>query len=676
MGRYSRGGKTFLGRLLADRAGNTLAIAAASLLPMMALIGGGVDVSRAYMAKTQLQSACDAGVLAGRRAMSKTGTYGTTEKAKAKKMFDFNFNASSVNATGVNYTTHDNTDGQVLGTATATMPTLVMKIFKMDTVDLSVDCMAELQIGNADVMFVLDNTTSMLCAPEDTAENCKQLAITDSKSKFYGLKEAVKDFHKTINSSVNDTRTRIRYGFVPYAMTVNVKDLLGKGDFSTADLTDNTLYQTRVANYDLTTYVGTAGNAVNTSETYSQNITQANCSTNSNNYTNNKYPTSTNSNPVNGGGPAPTATTVTTYSAPTTPWTKVSGSGSSALGTCKRNKSVVTTTYVTKYGFNGWTYKQVSLPTATFKAGTAVTIGTDASKSLLLSSPATYTPIQLASVSGATTSSTTWNGCIEERTTHQDTDFDPVPDNDYDLDFDTDGTTDETRWHPQWANVVYSRSTYAGQTYYYKSADGKYYTSSSYSTVSTPTTSPMSAYCPAKMELLDTKYATLSTDKTAIPADLTTFLATLQPAMYTYHDVGMIWGGRLTSPTGLFKANVNLDSDKISVSKHVIFMTDGLLNPEEGSYSAYGYENMDSRITAKADIADLYNRHQSRFVAMCEQIKAQGTTIWVVAFGTSMTTQLQGCASGGRAYYSSNTTALRNTFKFIAAQVADLRLGA
>jgi hypothetical protein len=61
---------------------------------------------------------------------------------------------------------------------------------------------------------------------------------------------------------------------------------------------------------------------------------------------------------------------------------------------------------------------------------------------------------------------------------------------------------------------------------------------------------------------------------------------------------------------------------------------------------------------------------------MCDAIKAQGTTIWVIAFGTSMTTQLQNCASDGRAYYSSNTTALRNTFKFIAAQVADLRLGA
>jgi len=144
-----------------DRSGNVLAITAASLIPMMALIGGGVDVSRAYMARTQLQSACDAGVLAGRRAMSKTGDYGNSEKAKANTMFTFNFNPSTFDATNVSYVTEDNDDGQVLGTATATVPTLVMKLFAKRTIDLSVDCMAELQIGNADIMFVLDTTGSM-----------------------------------------------------------------------------------------------------------------------------------------------------------------------------------------------------------------------------------------------------------------------------------------------------------------------------------------------------------------------------------------------------------------------------------------------------------------------------------------------------------------------------------
>ena len=49
-----------------DRQGNVLPMAAAGVLVMAALIGGAVDMSRAYQTQSRLQSACDAGVLAGR----------------------------------------------------------------------------------------------------------------------------------------------------------------------------------------------------------------------------------------------------------------------------------------------------------------------------------------------------------------------------------------------------------------------------------------------------------------------------------------------------------------------------------------------------------------------------------------------------------------------------------
>ncbi len=52
--------KGFLARLARDVRGNTLAIVGAALVPLSAMIGSGVDMSRAYMAKTRLQSACDA----------------------------------------------------------------------------------------------------------------------------------------------------------------------------------------------------------------------------------------------------------------------------------------------------------------------------------------------------------------------------------------------------------------------------------------------------------------------------------------------------------------------------------------------------------------------------------------------------------------------------------------
>ena len=52
----------FLRRLARDRTGNTLAIMASGIIPLIAMVGGAVDMSRAYLASSRLQQACDAGV--------------------------------------------------------------------------------------------------------------------------------------------------------------------------------------------------------------------------------------------------------------------------------------------------------------------------------------------------------------------------------------------------------------------------------------------------------------------------------------------------------------------------------------------------------------------------------------------------------------------------------------
>jgi len=651
MGRYSHAGKQFLCTLLAESGGNTLAIAAASLLPMAALIGGGVDVSRAYMAKTQLQSACDAGVLAGRRAMSKTGTYGTAEKAKANKMFNFNFDKDSLNVQNVVYATHDNDDGQVLGTATATLPTLVMKVFSMDTVDLDVDCMAELQIGNADIMFVLDTTGSM-----------GNSISYGEPTKIEGLREAVKDFHKTINQAVNDNRTRIRYGFVPYSMTVNVKGLLTGGDLPYDDIADTTHYQSRLAVFNTPNYVedyvedlGTVNETFGGSSSPTA-ISQSNC----NKYGDNKYP-SNGSNPASTGSmPNPVTTKEYDYVS----WSKTGKSGGTNIGTCVRRVWTKKTYYeVSGYKFTTWRYQEVPINTSQVKLFSSIPVATNVTNTIVETAGA-YDPILLAQMSGDTatnvgTTNYTWNGCIEERkTVDPETslpDFDPLPDDAYDLNFDFAPNSTDTRWKPHFNSVEYSRTNYDSED-------------------STSNRSTASGSCPSQMRLLSE--VTLSDDPNDVPSWLNTYLNGLVATGNTYHDIGMIWGGRLTSPTGLFAGNVTKDADKINVSKHIIFMTDGIMEPTASGYSAYGIENLDSRIAPRYYSSTITSRHNLRFTAMCEQIKAQGTTIWVVAFGTSMTAELQNCASDGRAYYSSNTTQLRNTFKFIAAQVADLRLGA
>jgi hypothetical protein len=178
-------------------------------------------------------------------------------------------------------------------------------------------------------------------------------------------------------------------------------------------------------------------------------------------------------------------------------------------------------------------------------------------------------------------------------------------------------------------------------------------------------------YCPSPAKLFTTVDTTAPT---VVPSWLTTYLNGLVAIGGTYHDIGMIWGGRLASPTGIFKSNV-VTTDFPSVSRHIIFMTDGEMAPETDYYSAYGTELYDNRVAPSGTTrTGLIDWHNSRFLAACTKAKAMGYTVWVIGFGQAITTQMTSCATANRAYFASNTTDLNNTFKFIAGQVADLRI--
>lgn len=623
--------------LLRDRAGNTLAIAAAALVPMAALIGGAVDMSRAYMANTQMQSACDSAVLAGRRAMSESGAYTDAEKVKADRMFNFNFDANSLDAAGPNFVTTSNEKGQVLGTATAKMPTLMMKLFDMDNVDLKVDCMAELQISNADVMFVLDTTGSM------------------SGTRIAGLRTAVRDFHKTINTAVTDDQARVRYGFVPYSMTVNAKSLVSSGAMPTEYFTDATLYQSRLAVFENPVYTSETEDLGTTYETYPSEIRRGKCRK----FGDNTYP-SNGSNPATSGA-APGAVTSTEYDYVSWKKTKKKTFNGKKkwVGWCKRRAWTTRTTHETEYEFSSWLHTEASLDTSTAKLLSAVPYASNLSSSSRVDVRGAYDPILLATMNGTTASgigisSSTWNGCIEERQTVADEEFIPISEDALDLNIDLVPFDDASRWKLHWADMEFSRSNYDSQNY-------------------TSNRNHITEYCPAEMELF--RDVELSDDPTNIPGWLDTYLNNLVAEGNTYHDIGMIWGARLASSRGVFADNVNFESDKFPVSRHIIFMTDGAMVPSASGYSAYGIENLDSRIAPQHLVNTITARHNARFTAACAQAKSLGSTVWIIAFGTSMTAELSNCASDGRAYFSSNTEELRKTFKYIASQVADLRIG-
>ena len=82
-----------MSRLIGSEEGNIIALFAASIIPVIGLVGGGVDMSRIYLTHTRLQGACDAGALIGRKMMG-VGTWDANDGAagdKALAMFDSNF---------------------------------------------------------------------------------------------------------------------------------------------------------------------------------------------------------------------------------------------------------------------------------------------------------------------------------------------------------------------------------------------------------------------------------------------------------------------------------------------------------------------------------------------------------------------------------------------------------
>lgn len=206
-----------LSRLRRNTAGNTLAIAGAALVPIAAMIGSGLDMSRAYMAQAKLQNACDAAALAARRQMSGR-TWTSAAEAEGRRFFNFNFPASTMNAQNVSaviaQSTTDSSTVEVA--ASADIPTTIMGLFGKDSMPISVNCDADEDYGNNDIMVVLDVTGSMNSSPS-----------TGGGSKISMLRNAAIGLYRALESAPN---SRTRYGIVPYSMTVNVGGVLRDQD--------------------------------------------------------------------------------------------------------------------------------------------------------------------------------------------------------------------------------------------------------------------------------------------------------------------------------------------------------------------------------------------------------------------------------------------------------------
>lgn len=642
-----------IARLIADKRGNVLPLATIGILVSAALIGGGIDMSRAYKTENRLQAACDAGVLAGRRAVASNG-FDATAEDQAEAYFDANFDEDQQQAANTSFVaTSDDNGGTVTGTASTDVSTIVVDLFGMTTLDLTVDCSASMGLGNADITMVLDTTGSMAwTADGDTSPD------SGETTRLADLQVAMKNFYDTVSTSASGSNTRVRYSFVPFSSSVNVGRLIS--DVNPDFLVDSHAVQSRVW-VKWTNPVSTTPDIGYGTTTQDNNWTRI-TSPSYNNTTagiaacNAAKPANT-SFANNGSSSSSSGTATFTTEGKKVQTTRVTQPQRATTYSCIRrssdNKYYVnykysyrdqysdsTTTWDPSYitsnasaAVDNLVYQRFTFDTSTYKtfAATSVLIGSSSSRPSWVSS--------------------TWAGCIEERQTIASSTFSFVPGTgitpleatDLDIDTPPDTTDDATKWAPMWPELAYYRT--AGVDF------------------STSGTKASSA-CPSPSQLLQEMNET----------DFDAYADNLTATGNTYHDLGIIWGARLSSPNGIWQDLVNEDpANGAAVSRHMIYMTDGELNPSTTVQSTYGIERNDRRITDDGS-SDQYNRHRLRFLAVCEAVKAKGIRLWVVAFGTGLTADLRTCASDGSSFAATSASTLNSAFQEIATQVGELRI--
>jgi hypothetical protein len=738
----------FLRGLSKDKSGNTLAIMAAAFIPLAGLIGGGVDMTRIYITKTRLQQACDAGALSGRKAMgsgSWTTNGATSSRGHAYQLFAANFKDGDYGTSGLTREFTES-EGTVTGVASADVPMTLMQLFDEGDHEVSVVCTAEMEIPNTDVMFVLDVTLSMECAPSDANLACNT-GVAASSKRITGLRKAVKCFYEALlkvntaevcggdpTATAYTGTAQVRLGFVPYATNVNLGKLLPN-----TFIANNWTYPSREAN---TTTVQTWVVGAQSSTSWGNwssppTLNQASGYSNfadvstSGGATTTINGTARTKRPKNGSGgeltsaqclalnimvgsgqtmlditdasSLQTATQVGTPAAPVHPATvqtinynqeddhAVRGYryryNNVTTDDCRLQRSDERTYTLDRDGtatkpvtwtpyqqWSSWTYKARTIDVSALKNGGSTWNST-------VSVPnASTTSISGLRLSGANASSTTsitvpaaesvtWGGCVLDRATWQNSDgdpsdeWDPIPDEATDLDINLVPTGTSNQWGPLIQNAYYGRESGGSRT-----------TSNVTTTTLSPSWERGDYYCPNASRKL--KEYTSASDTTDFEGYINGLLA---EGRGTYHDVGMLWGARFLSPTGIFADENDFTADGGAIERHLIFMTDGSTQTQLDNLYSFGLPWWDRRQTSQEPTATLLDSLvNERIEAMCTAIKNMNIKLWVISYGagvnTTNKTRLQNCASPGQFYDAADTNTLIANFKQIASEIADLRL--
>lgn len=650
----------FLQKLRASTAGNTLAISAAALVPLVGMVGGAVDISRYYMATARMQNACDAGALAARKQMD-NDTFSTEDRDMGRRFFDQNYPGGTFGLENLVRDYTADADGTVTGTATGDMPTTVMQIFDKEGMDIAVTCSAEINISNTDIMFVLDVTGSMAWEPD--GDSCSGEC---TNSRMAGLRTAVVNFYDAVDAATSSA-AQVRYGIVPYSSNVNVGASL-----PLQFVASSANYEAREPVHHLEEWWETLSTEVENPSNFGSESWAGYGSTwnrirriYSQSACDPYAPADIDPYYVEGSLDDGSLSLISESQDGNIRTRVFEGSGTLRRGdgvawwdgdrSCYTNHAyydrsadfdiTIVDEWRSQWVFDGWWYRERMLDTSNIKAN-----GVGSAAVWNTGSEGAY-------------ENHTWNGCIEEANTVASATWDPVPANAYDLDINLIPANNDQSWKPFLPTATFRRfdnSGYRTTADVWRTGDDSNWRMSSQHS--------SNRACPkAAVRLSEITRDWLVNYVSAANGFV--------PIGGTYHDIGMIWGARFISPRGIFQADNEAAPNGDTIARHIVFMTDGELAPNPTSiHNSYGIEWWDRRVTNDGATSAAEARHAARFQAACRQAREENISVWVVAFGTDLTQNLIDCATPGRAYSAASSEELNSAFQEIAQKIAALRL--
>ena len=182
-----------------NKSGTFTVIFALLLLPILVVVGSGVDYGRTVNAQSKTQSALDAALLSAALATLRDGE---TRKSIAIRHFNSIIKSSTDTASAtINH--FSETNGTIAATATNNMPTMFMNVAGISSMPYAVDAKIQTNQKDAEVVLVLDFSDSMI-----------------TNSKYQRMQTAAADLVDTLTD--NGSATNIKIGIVPFAALVHL----------------------------------------------------------------------------------------------------------------------------------------------------------------------------------------------------------------------------------------------------------------------------------------------------------------------------------------------------------------------------------------------------------------------------------------------------------------------